>query len=204
MSAYTLREDRDRAIQTLAREYPKAFFVVGERRKPLKIGIEKDVEADMAKDNDSPLLDYDIDDAIAWYQSHVGYLKACAAAGTWRVDLQGKPTTKITASEAVEAEQDAQEGFARMAARRKTNNNLPAFVTDSPVTKVAVPPPPVFAARTSDELLDELAKQIALVKLVLSADPNDLLRKQLAFTALETMSAEIKIVADRLRQSPAY
>jgi len=186
MSAYTLREDRDRAIQTLAREYPKAFFVVGERRKPLKIGIEKDVEADMAKDNDSPLLDYDIDD------------------GTWRVDLQGKPTTKITASEAVEAEQDAQEGFARMAARRKTNNNLPAFVTDSPVTKVAVPPPPVFAARTSDELLDELAKQIALVKLVLSADPNDLLRKQLAFTALETMSAEIKIVADRLRQSPAY
>ena len=38
MTAHSLREDRDRAIQALAEEYPKTFFVVGERRKPLSLG----------------------------------------------------------------------------------------------------------------------------------------------------------------------
>ena len=52
MPVYTTREDRDRAIQALAEEYPKTFFVIGGRRKPLKHGIERDIEADLAKDND--------------------------------------------------------------------------------------------------------------------------------------------------------
>jgi sRNA-binding protein len=114
MPAYSLREDRDRAIQALAREYPKTFFVIGERRKPLKHDIDKDIEADIAKDNDHPLLDYDIGDALAWYQSHVGYQKACSIAGASRLDLQGKPVSKITVNEARDAEEQAQEGFAKM------------------------------------------------------------------------------------------
>jgi hypothetical protein len=36
LATYSLREDRDRAIQALAQEYPKTFFTVGDRRKPLK------------------------------------------------------------------------------------------------------------------------------------------------------------------------
>jgi sRNA-binding protein len=67
---------------------------------------------------------------VAWYRSHIGYLKSCVA-GASRIDLQGKSITKVTPTEAHEAEDQAQEGIARMAARRKERpltNGLPAFV----------------------------------------------------------------------------
>jgi len=195
---YSLRGDRDRAVQALAENYPKAFFVVGERRKPLKHGILQDIEADLARDNDHALLDHDVADALAWYQSHVGYQKACSVAGTNRIDLHGKPTAKVTPAEAHEAEAEAQEGFARMAARRKTaGNGLPPFVTQptAPPKPTAVP---VNGALSNNELLAELQKQLVLVTTVLGADPDDLLRKQLARSALALMGDEIQTVIARL------
>jgi len=194
MPIYSLREDRDRAVQALAQEYPKAFFIVGERRKPLKLDIEKDIETELAKDNDHPLLDFDIIDALAWYQSHVGYLKSCLA-GAGRLDLNGRAVGKVTPAEAREAAAEAEEGFARMAARRKANGLPPQLVAaPQPVAKTIA----VNTKLDNAELFTELEKQLALVQSVLGTDADDLLRRQLARSALKLMADEITTVIARL------
>jgi sRNA-binding protein len=201
MSVYTTREERDRAVRILAQEFPKTFFTIARQRKPLKHGTEKDIEAALAEDNDHPLLDVDIPDAVAWYRSHVSYAKACSVAGVSRIDLAGEPVSKVTASEAREAEAEAAEAFSEIEARRRAaGNGLPAFVAPSPA------PPKVSAIQvnatlSTDELLVELEKQVELVRTVLAADPDDLLRKQLARSALVLMADEVRTIIARLDQS---
>jgi sRNA-binding protein len=200
MSVSSIREDRERAIQVLAQEYPKAFFIIARQRKPLKHGIERDIEAELAKDNDSPLLDFDITDAVAWYRSHVSYAKACSVAGVNRIDLAGKAVSKVTPSEAREAEAEAAEAFSEIAERRRTaGNGVSAFVAPSrPPPKVSAIQ--VNAALSTGELFVELEKQLGLVRTVLADDPDDSLRKQLARSALVLMADEIRTVIARLDQ----
>jgi sRNA-binding protein len=199
MSVRTIREERERAIKALAEEYPKTFFVIGERRKPLKLGIEKDIEADLAKDSDSQLLDYDITDACAWYTSHVGYQMACSVAGANRIDLQGKSVSKVTASEARGAEEYAKETFAKIEMRKK--EKLPQFVTQEPR---AVPSTlkagalPVNVNLNNTEMLAELEKQIGIVRAVLGDSPDDPLRRELARPALRLMVDELSTIIARL------
>ena len=182
MPAYSLREDRDRAVQALAQEYPKTFFIIGERRKPLKHGIEKDIAAELAKDNDHPLLDFDIADALAWYCSHIGYQKSCSVAGVNRIDLHGRPVSKVTPSEAREAEEDAADSYARMTARRQTGNGLPRSMLPPTTPAVAATRAlPVNGALSNLELLGEIEKQLALVRTILGNAPeDDPLRRELA------------------------
>jgi sRNA-binding protein len=197
MPVHSLREDRDRAIQALAQEYPKKFFIIGERRKPLKHSIEKDIEAELVKDNDHPLLDFDIADALAWYCSHIGYQKSCSVAGVNRIDLQGRPVSKVTPSEAREAEAEAADGIARMVERRKANG-LPSQLVAAP--RPAAKPAAIAVNTKLDnaELFTELEKQLALVRSVLGTDADDLLRQQLARSALKLMADEISTVIARL------
>jgi hypothetical protein len=198
MPAYSLREDRDRAIQALAQEYPKTFFIVGNQRKPLKHGIEKDIEAELATANDHLLLDFDIADALAWYRSHIGYQKSCAVAGVNRIDLHGRPVSKVTPNEAREAEAEAEEAFARMAERK--GNGLPRSML--PPTKPAVAVAralPVNSALSSLELLAEIDKQLALVRTILGDAPeDDPLRRELARPALRLMADELSTIVARL------
>jgi hypothetical protein len=63
---------------------PAAFFVSGRLRRPLKIGIAKDIKADVAADPNSELKFSDIDQVLAWYTNHVGYQYACSVAGVMR------------------------------------------------------------------------------------------------------------------------
>ena len=79
------RDDIERGVEALSETYPKAFFVNGRLRRPLKLGIAKDIKADLAADPDSELKFYDIDQVLA----HVGYQNACSVAGAVRVDLDG-------------------------------------------------------------------------------------------------------------------
>jgi hypothetical protein len=202
MPVYTTREERDRAIKALAKEYPKAFFVNTIQRKPLKLGIEKDIEADLAQaDDNSPLLDYDIADAVAGYMWHVGYQSNCVA-GTNRVDLEGKPVGKVTPSEAREAAEEAKEGFARIEARKQ----LPQFVTRSPPPP---PPPPrlqvlpVNANLNALEMLAEIEKQIGLVRSILGDNPDDPLRRELARPAMRLMADELQTIMARQDQKAA-
>jgi sRNA-binding protein len=197
MPAYSLREDRDRAIQALAQEYPKTFFIIGERRKPLKHGIEKDIEAELARDNDHPLLDFDIADALAWYRSHIGYQKSCSVAGVSRIDLQGKAVSKVTVNEAHEAEAEAADGIARMIERRKANG-LPSQLVAAPRP---VAKPAAIAVNTkldNAELFTELEKHLALVRSVLGTDADDPVRREMARLALKLMTDEISTVIARL------
>jgi hypothetical protein len=200
MPVSTTREERDRAIKALAKEYPKAFFVNTIQRKPLKLGIEKDIEADLAKaDDNSPLLDYNIADAVAGYMWHVGYQSNCVA-GTNRIDLEGRPVGKVTLSEAREAAEEAKEGFARIEARKQ----LPQFVTRSPPP----PPPrsqvlPVKANLEALEMLAEIEKQIALVRSILGDDPDDPLRRELARPAMRLMIDELQTIIARQDQKAA-
>ena len=205
MAVYSLREDRDRAIQALAEEYPKTFFIIGERRKPLKHGIEKDIEAELAKDNDHPLLDFDIADALAWYRSHIGYQKSCSVAGVNRVDLHGKPASKVTSTEAHEAEAEAAEGIARMVARRRAGNGLPPSVLPPTTPFVAKARAlPVNGALSSLELLAEIDKQMELVRTILGDAPDDPLRRELARPALQLMADELTTVIARLDDAPPH
>jgi sRNA-binding protein len=194
---YSTREERDRAVEILALEFPKTFFANPRQRKPLKHDIEKDIAAELAKDTDHPLLDVDIIDTLKWYKSHVSYWKACGVAGVGRIDLTGKVVSKVTASEAREAEAEAADIFAEIEHRKV--NGLPAFVAPARAPSKA-PVVQVNAALSSEELLVELEKQVELVRTVLAADPEDELRKQLARSALVLMADEIRTVIARLDQ----
>ena len=114
------RDDIERGVEALSETYPKAFFVSGRLRRPLKLGIAKDIKADLAADPDSELKFYDIDQVLAWYTNHVGYQNACSVAGAVRVDLDGAKAGTVTESEAREAKERATEIFARIESRKRS------------------------------------------------------------------------------------
>jgi sRNA-binding protein len=81
-------------IELLARRFPLAFFVNGERRRPLKIGIIRDlVDADIG------IPGTQIRQALAAYTNSPGYLRACRE-GEDRIALDGRPTGNVTTEEA--------------------------------------------------------------------------------------------------------
>jgi hypothetical protein len=191
-----IRKDRESAISALCSEYPKTFFVDPKRRVPLKYGIERDIEAELAINKSSGLLDHDIADTIEWYCSHVGYKVACSTAGNSRIDLHGTIVSRVTEAEARIAEQEAAEIFAEIEARKRQMAVLPRFI-------VQPPPPqpqslPVDTNLNSMQMLQEIEKQIALVRTILGDGPNDPLRQQLARPALRLMIDELNTVVARL------
>ena len=114
------RDDIERCVEALSEIYPKAFFVNGRLRRPLKLGIAKDIKADVAADPDSELKFCDIDQVLTWYTNHVGYQYACSVAGAVRVDLDGVKAGTVTELEAREAKERATEIFARIESRKRS------------------------------------------------------------------------------------
>jgi hypothetical protein len=194
-----LRKDRETAISVLCEEYPKTFFIDPKRRVPLKYGIEKDIEVELTTNKSSKLLDYDIVDAIEWYCSHVGYKRACSTAGNSRIDLHGAIASRVTEAEARTAEQEATEIFAEIEARKRQTTLLPRFITQP------LPPQPqslpVDTNLNSAEMLQEIEKQIALVRTILGDSPNDPLRQKLARPALRLMIDELSTIIARTDNS---
>jgi hypothetical protein len=79
-----------------------------------------------------------------------------------------KPISKVTSSEAHEAEAEAAEGIARMVARRKAGNGLPPSMLPPTTPFVAKARAlPVNGALSSLELLAEIDKQMELVRTIL-------------------------------------
>jgi hypothetical protein len=189
------RDQRELAIKALTKEYPKAFFATGNRRKPLKHGIEKDIEVDLAKNEDSELLDYDITETCDWYRSHVGYQSNCTA-GTDRIDLNGQPTGKVTENEAREAAEEAQEIFAKIESRKRQ------FGPQTQTSPVSWAPSSlsVNANLNNLEMLAEIERQIPVVRSIIADDPDDMLRRELARQAMRLMSDELQTMIARLDQ----
>jgi sRNA-binding protein len=190
----SLRQERENAIEILCEEYPSAFFSDPRLRRPLKHGIEKDIEADLAQNKNSKLLGYDIDDAVKWYRSHVSYKKACSVVGNGRIDLRGVVVAKVTEAEACIAEQDTQEAFAEIEAR-KQKQTLPKFIPQIPVRHVRALP--MDTTLSAVELLAEIEKQSGTVRSILGDSP-DAMRKELVRPALQLMIDELQTIVARL------
>jgi hypothetical protein len=186
------RDDCERAIEALCEAYPKTFFAIGKTRKPLKIDIEDDIKSDICK-HDSELRHYNIDDALEWYRTHVGYQMACSTAGAIRLDLDGKAAGKITKTEALEYEEDARQSFEKIEARKRV------FAPTS-----APPPPPrptalmVNSTLGTPEMLALIEKQVASLRAILGDAIDESLRATLARPVLQLIKDELQTIDARL------
>jgi sRNA-binding protein len=205
MPVTSVREDRDLAIRALCEEYPKTFFADPKRRVPLKIDIDKDIEADLAKNKNSRLLDYDIYDAVEWYVTHVGYWAACGVAGSGRVDLRGKVVSRVTEAEARVARQEADEIFAEIEARKRQTTSLPRSITQLGVP-APQPHPQSLSVDTklnNGEMLQEIERQIALAKMILGDSSDDSLRQKIVRPVFRLMIDELNTIVARLDNAAA-
>jgi ProP effector len=104
-------------IELLAERFPKCFAVYQARRRPLKLGIHKDVVA---------VLDIDaaaLSEALRCYVSASGYLYQCRV-GAPRIDLNGEAAGEVTAGEAV-ASQARLDHIRTLKARRREAHQPP-------------------------------------------------------------------------------
>jgi ProP effector len=85
-------------IALLAKTFPKCFSVYERRRRPLKIGIHRDIKAAL----DGAITPADLHKALGIYCSNPAYL-GHTRTGAWRLDLDGKPAGTVTADEEAHA-----------------------------------------------------------------------------------------------------
>jgi sRNA-binding protein len=194
------RDDLERALEALAEAYPKAFFVEGRSRRPLKAHIELDIKRDSATDPDSELKFYDIEAAVDWYRSHVGYVKSCSIAGTLRLDLQGRAVGKVTEAEARAAEAKSQAIFAEIEAKRRARNTYTAPAAPAP--RVGAPVTTIFKVdntATDEVLLDSMARHLTTLRTLATGNVVDEnLRANLARPVLSLLIDELKTLDARL------
>jgi sRNA-binding protein len=81
----------------LAARWPRAFSVSEAKRKPLKVGILREVEAALGADTPPRLRQ-----ALAAYCNAPAYLRQCVR-GAWRRGLDGERAGEVTAAEAANA-----------------------------------------------------------------------------------------------------
>ena len=86
---------RSKAVITvLAAKFPKCFAVPDTPRRPLKVGIEADLLAVLG----GTIRRTELIRALAMYCSSEGYLEG-VLTGAWRVDLEGKPASAVSADD---------------------------------------------------------------------------------------------------------
>jgi ProP effector len=192
------RDDLERAIEALCEAYPKTFFMNPRLRRPLKLNIAKDVKADLATDPDSELKLYDIDQALEWYCSHVGYYKACSVAGAARINLAGTKAGTVTEAEARYADERAAELFEQIEARKRTYSYV--VPSSSPQAAAAAPALKVLKVDTTlnnEGLLASIEKHITTLK-SLTGLPDPALQRQLSRTVVLLLIDELKTLDARL------
>jgi ProP effector len=99
-------------IELLATIWPTCFAVRFRDRKPLKVGIAKDVAAAVA----GAITPAELDAAFALYTRQLGYLRALQE-GAVRVDLNGNAAGAVTADQAAMARRHIERIWARQSAR---------------------------------------------------------------------------------------
>ena len=96
------RRAREEWLPALIARYPQALFEDPRERKPLKIGIHKDVLADDA----NALAGYQLTSAMRWYTGALGYQLAIKENAE-RVDLTGAAAGVVSAEDAKAAAEKA-------------------------------------------------------------------------------------------------
>jgi ProP effector len=128
-------------IGILAKRFPAAFAINPSYRRPLKLGIHRDILAQLG----DIIAPRDLSVALRIYVGNLGYL-AALTTGADHVDLNGQPTGTVTAEEAAHAKGRCQ----CWRAKRKTKAKQKQLT----VAKPAEPPKPVAAAARRISLAD--------------------------------------------------
>jgi ProP effector len=97
-------------IELLAEQFPRAFFVFQRRRRPLKLGIHRDIIAAL----DGAITPEELSAALRYYVGNACYLRACRA-GAERIDLAGEAAGAVTPEESANS--------AAVLARRKAKDS---------------------------------------------------------------------------------
>jgi sRNA-binding protein len=188
------RDDRERALEALCDTYPKTFFSTPRQRRPLKHRIEQDIAADIASDPKHELHEYDVEDALNWYMSHLSYEIACSSAGAERIDLKGRVVSKVTEKEAREAAAEVERIREVMNARRTPPAATKTAWTFPPDAK----PPAADVSMTTDLLLASADKHLNNLVSLLTGDWDEALRNHLARSVLHLIIDELKTIDARL------
>jgi ProP effector len=80
-------------IALLAETFPRTFPLIESRRRPLKIGIHRDLAAAL----DGAVTPDELKRALRYYVGSEGYLKH-SLTGAWRLDLAGNQVGDCTPS----------------------------------------------------------------------------------------------------------
>src|SRR6516162_5461925 len=99
---------RKATIARLAQLFPACFYVARRQRRPLKIGIRRDLAA-----LDLGIGRRELDSALAWYVNGIGYLQSLRVRAD-RIGLDGAPVGVVSGAD----EAHAREKLAALGARR--------------------------------------------------------------------------------------
>ncbi|MBO0735426.1 MAG: ProQ/FinO family protein [Alphaproteobacteria bacterium] len=105
--------ERNKAtIAELVQHFPSCFVIDKQRKRPLKIGIDRDIQARLPQ-----LTHKRLGAGLRFYTSDINYLKRMSA-GAQRVDLSGEPVGEVTEAEAREAAARLAAIYARLPAKK--------------------------------------------------------------------------------------
>lgn len=121
-------------ITLLEERWPKAFFLREVKRKPLKIGVDRDIVAAL----NGTLAPDQLRDALRSYVAAAGYLRALQPNAT-RVDLDGLPAGLVSAAAATVAREQLVHTLSKQEARRKAR-----VAQEQPAVKPVAEPEPVI------------------------------------------------------------
>jgi ProP effector len=126
-------------IEFLAEKFPRTFFVNGGERKPLKIGIIRDlVDAHIG------IPGTQLRHTLAAYTSSPGYLRACRE-GADRIDLVGEPVGIVSGAEAEHACRKLAVLEARWGVQEARQRVLASAGLSKTVSQAAPPQAPLLA-----------------------------------------------------------
>lgn len=92
------RRAREEWLPALIARYPQTFFEDPKERKPLKIGVHKDILADET----NQLAAYQLTSALRWYTGALGY-QLSIKQDVDRVDLAGEAAGQVSEADATAA-----------------------------------------------------------------------------------------------------
>jgi ProP effector len=89
--------NQDASLRRLVALYPACFHLSEHERRPLRVGISRELEA-----ADTGIAPVQLRQALGWYCGSIGYLQNMVA-GADRIGLNGLPSGVVTEAEAAHA-----------------------------------------------------------------------------------------------------
>ena len=108
------RRAREEWLPALIARYPQTFFEDPRQRKPLKIGVHKDILADDANE----LASYQLTSALRWYTGALGY-QLSIQENADRINLAGEVAGQVSADDATAAAEKVKQIRERMKGARE-------------------------------------------------------------------------------------